>query len=73
MWDYGCDARACLGMLYVGLSVVMSKQEEGIVTFITLCWQFGIAWWSPAKPGVCFHIVNNPGFMVRVGACIVSL
>jgi hypothetical protein len=56
------DAMQECAWLYVGLSVVISKQE-GVVTFITLCWQFGIAWWPPTKPGVCFHIVNNPGFM----------
>jgi hypothetical protein len=24
------------------------------------------AWWPPARPGVCFDVVNNPGLMVRV-------
>jgi len=31
------------GYIYVGLSVVISNsKQDGVVTFITLCWQFGI-------------------------------
>jgi len=33
--------------------------QDGVVTFITLCWQL-LGGLEQNRPGVCFDVVNNP-------------